>query len=409
MASVVAAVARQPVVDQDGDVVGYELLFQQMFADDESTAGVHGIRPGDVMTAHTTFTALGLGVGAVSDGKLLFCDVGRGILTGEIPLSLPPATTVVEIPPGIAIDDEVLAGASRLQHAGYSIAAGPDQARLVGESGQPVDIVRLDVRRIPVIEIPVLMERHRRRGVQFLAAGVETSRDFAACRGLEFDFFQGYFPGPVTTVSGIAAASSRADALRLTAAVIDEEADYDVIEHILRAQPENSYLIVQLAAIGRFGETRRNVASLRQALVWIGLDRLRGWIPALSLRPTGPAVESNLTTVLARARMTELLARRLAIRNTDTAFTAGMFSAFDLLLGVPVSTLPDMLEIPARLQRAMFDPDDRVGALVTAVAGSYQDSAVLGVRLGLDPEAVTLAAAEAFLWAAEQIELIDPQ
>jgi EAL and modified HD-GYP domain-containing signal transduction protein len=189
--------------------------------------------------------------------------------------------------------------------------------------------------------------------------------------------------------------------------VLTDDADLVAIERILRTAPELAYQLLQLAAVGRFGETRRHVDGIRQALVLIGLNRLRGWIPALLLRPSGRAVDTNLPAVLARARMIELLAGRLYPGRSDLGFTAGMLSALHLLIGVPASRLPGLLEIPDPLHRATFDRADPIGQLV-GWAIDYQESGTTAEG-SANPHAEVLAraAADAFAWATHSTELID--
>jgi hypothetical protein len=45
------------------------------------------------------------------------------VLTGEIPLMLPPQRTVLEIVEGIDIDDEIVAGCRKLVDAGWTRSA----------------------------------------------------------------------------------------------------------------------------------------------------------------------------------------------------------------------------------------------------------------------------------------------
>jgi EAL and modified HD-GYP domain-containing signal transduction protein len=195
--------------------------------------------------------------------------------------------------------------------------------------------------------------------------------------------------------------------MRLASAVLDDDVDYAIIEQILRPEPELSYQLVQLASIGKFGETRREVQSLRQALVWIGLNRLRGWIPALSLRPVGRATDTNLQQVLTRARTVELLADQRYQGKGDFAFTAGMFSALDLLLGVPRAKLPHMLEIPPRLHAAVFDRTTELGQLIGWVIDFEESGVVPPLDFGITRATLTEAAALAARWAIRNTQVLD--
>jgi EAL and modified HD-GYP domain-containing signal transduction protein len=407
--AITAVVGRQPIFDRELGLVAYELLYRPLPSSQraDDPAAPHRA-DGDQMTNEVIFAALGLGIERVTGGADMFCNADRGVLTGQLPISLPPRQTVVEIVESVDIDDEILAGCHALKAAGYRLAAD-DFTWFDGAEAllDVVDVVKIDLRMTPMAAVPELIARCRPFDVQLLAEKVETAGELAACRELNFDLFQGYHLGRTNTVSGPALGASRLAVMRLASAVLDDDVDYAVIEQILRPEPELSYQLVQLASIGRFGETRREVQSLRQALVWIGLNRLRGWIPALSLRPVGRATDTNLQLVLTRARTVELLADQLYHGKGDFAFTAGMFSGLDLLLGVPRSKLPHMLEIPPRLHAAVFDRDTQIGQLIGWVI-DYEESGVLPpTDFGITRSVMSDAVALARRWAIRNTQVLD--
>ena len=409
MPAITAVVGRQPIFDRALGLAAYELLYRPLPSSQraDDPASPHHF-DGDQMTNEVIFAALGLGIERVTGGVDMFCNADRGVLTGQLPISLPPRQTVVEIVESVAIDDEILSGCHALKAAGYRLAAD-DFTWFDGADAllDIVDIVKIDLRMTPMSQVPALMSRCRAFDVKLLAEKVETAGELQMCQDLGFDLFQGYHLGRPNTVSGPALGASRLAVMRLASAVLDDDVDYSIIEQILRPEPELSYQLVQLASIGKFGETRREVQSLRQALVWIGLNRLRGWIPALSLRPVGRAMDTNLQLVLTRARTVELLADQRYHGKGDFAFTAGMFSALDLLLGVPRAKLPHMLEIPPRLHSAVFDRTTQIGQLIGWVIDYEESGVVPPLDFGVSRAMLSEAAALAARWAIRNTQVLD--
>ncbi|MEO7125031.1 MAG: EAL domain-containing protein [Nakamurella sp.] len=404
-----AVVGRQPIVGRSGELIGYELLFRPLPTSQSATdpAAPHQLS-GDEMTNDVIFNALGLGIDRLTGGATLFCNADRGVLTGQIPVSLPPKQTVIEVLETVELDDEVLAGCRALSRAGYRLAAD-DFIWVAGaeELLEIVDIVKVDLRATPLPEVPALMEQCRAFEVQLLAEKIETAAELKACQDLNFDMFQGYYVGRPSTVTGKALGTSRIATMKLASMVFDDNANFDSLDAILRNEPTLSYQLIQLATIGRFGELKREIRSTREALVWIGLGKLRGWIPALLLRPAGRAVDTNLPTVLGRARLAELLAASLYPRHTDLAFTAGMLSAFDLLLGVPRENLPLILDIPPELQRAVFGSDTPIGRLIGDIIDYEQYGLAAACFAGIDRAGISQSAAQAFSWAMRATEMVD--
>lgn len=404
-----AVVGRQPILDRARGVVGYELLFRPLPTSEtaQDPRAPHDLG-GDEMTNQVIFSALGIGIERLTGGKTVFCNADRGVLTGQIPVSLPPKQTVIEVLETVALDDEVLAGCRALSRAGYRLAAD-DFVWITGaeELLEIVDIVKIDIRNTALAEVPALIERCRRFDVELVAEKIETADELESCLDLDFNLFQGYYLGRPTTISAPALGPSRIGVMRLATAILDDNINYDTIDRLLRSEPSLSYQLIQLAAIGRFGETKRDIRTVREALVWIGLNRLRGWIPALLLRPAGRAIDTNLPAVLGRARMAELLAKELFPRDSDFAFTAGMLSAFDLLLGVPRENLPMILDIPTDLQQAAFGSDCPIGRLIGDIINFEQYGPGPVDFTGVADDHVSRAAVHAFSWAVEATELID--
>jgi len=111
-------VARQPIVDRDREVVGFELLYRPC----RTSPAVVG---GDRMTAEVVLGALTIGVEALVGDKVMYCNAERGVLVGETPITLPPERTVVEVLETVAIDEELVAGCRDLVARGYALALHP--------------------------------------------------------------------------------------------------------------------------------------------------------------------------------------------------------------------------------------------------------------------------------------------
>ncbi|OJV25163.1 MAG: hypothetical protein BGO26_05285 [Actinobacteria bacterium 69-20] len=413
-----AVIGRQPIVDRACDVIGYELLFRALETSEiacrpvsvDSRSGDNGesVPDGDAMSADVFLNTMGIGLARVIGSKTAFCNADRGVLTGKVPITLPPDRTVIEVLESVTVDDEVLHGCRRLRELGYRLAADDfrwfDGAERLIEL---VDIVKVDLRISDVDEVRELIDRCQPFGVQLLAEKVETDEELARFLDLGFDLFQGYLLGRPRTIASPALGPSRHGVLHLTAALMRAEANFDQLEGIVRSEPALSYKLLQLAAIGRLGEAKRRIRTIREALVTVGLNRIRAWLPLLLLRPSGASVDSSLPTVLSRARLAESLAEHLSSVDTGFAFAAGMLSGFDLLLGISPSELPDTLEVPDDLREAAFDGTGDVGRLVAAVI-DYQRAGIVPVDLpGIDPALIDRLAAHSFAWAVDITDQLD--
>ena len=152
-------------------------------------------------------------------------------------------------------------------------------------------------------------------------------------------------------------------------------------------------------ASSAFVGARQQVASVRQALILLGTVAVRRWAMLLALSGLTDRPQHLLTVGLVRARLCELLADAHPVAATDRAFTVGLFSVVDALLGKPMQALLDELPFDSRITHALLDHDGPEGRLLAAVLayerGDFNDVPRFGVGL----PALAGAYREAIDWA----------
>ena len=258
------AVGRQPIVDRDGAVIGFELLYRPVH-------DVVSTRPsGEKMTAQVVLSALAIGIDQLVGGALMFCNADRGTLLGDAPITLPPERTVIEVLESVSIDDDIVSSCRLLREAGYQLALDdfawpPGAERLL----ELASIVKIDFRALSRDEIPILAERCRAYGVQLLAEKVETAEELAYARALGFELFQGYAVERPVIVRGHAIAVSTLTQVQLAMAMVRDDLDLATIEELLRPEPGLHAQLLQFASVGAHHGTRDGFAAcVRRWCCW---------------------------------------------------------------------------------------------------------------------------------------------
>lgn len=385
------AVGRQPVVDRERRVVGFELLYRPVQPDSPWPTG-------EQMTAEVVLGALTIGVGQLVGDKLMFCNAERSVFTGEMTVTLPPERTVIEVINSASADDEVVEGCAALVAQGYRLALDDfvwvDGAERLLELAS---IVKLDVRAGTRDEVEELARRCAPYDVRLLAEKVETDDEVAWAMDLGFDFFQGYAIERPEVVRASSLPPSVAAQLQLAAALLGDDIDFDELEGVLRREPGLVVQVLQLASIGADRGLRREVTTVREALVVLGTARIRQWAALTLLSGQPRAGADGLATALVRARTCELLTGTRASGNPEFAFTVGLLSALDLLLGVPLDEIAGTLRLPSAVSVAAFHQVGATGALVAEVA-AYQRDVARGRSTAANAD-LHAASAAAFGWA----------
>ena len=390
-------VGRQGIYDVEG-VIGYELTFDRVVGGGRTGA------TGDEMTAAVIFGAMNIGLDQVVGDHLVFCIGDRGLITGRFPLLLPAHRTVIEVVADLRIDDEIISGCERLVSEGYRIALdsfvwGSGQERLLPFAS----IVRVDVVMATEAKLAELIRLCGDYDVRMLANHVARVDDVADLKALGFDLFQGYALDRPHTVRGRTLDPQAKSGILAAAQLLNTEPEFDDLEQVLKHDPALAYQIMRLASIGRLGESRTRVSTIREAMVLAGTTRIRNWLALLLARPATPGTRAHdafLSTLL-RARACELLAADLDPPTPELGFAAGMLSALDFLLEQPLDEIAANLALSEELHAAAFGGDSPVAEIVQD-ATAYQ-LGLPGPRTNnmVARESLAAAFSRAFTWAME--------
>jgi EAL and modified HD-GYP domain-containing signal transduction protein len=337
-------VGRQPIMDGDGRLYGYELLFRATAEATAAQAPELGSGADEATTA-TILSAFSEFGSQLLAGRLGFVNLTRAFLVGELPVPFTPDAGVLEVLETITIDDEVVAGARQRVAEGHRLAlddfAWTDESPALLELA---DIVKLDVLKPAWDEVLDTVERVRPFGVRLLAERVEDDATLQRARDAGFVLFQGYLLGRPQTLSMERLGPGQVVALRLLARMADPAITAGDIESVLRTDPALSLRLLRIANSARSGLARR-VSSIKDAVVMVGLARLRGWMVLIILGPSGSTRE-EISQALIRARTCELAAARLPDGpRPDAAFTMGLLHGIAQALALPIEEF--MAGLPA--------------------------------------------------------------
>jgi EAL and modified HD-GYP domain-containing signal transduction protein len=354
--------ARQPILDRREAVVGYALRYPPLTASgqlDGPEASIAGVMVGAVAE---------IGLGKLVGDRPAYIEVTPQFLhyVGQLPL--PPERVVLELAATPHADADMLRAVHDVVKAGFQIAivgvipAGPGEAlwRLASA-------VKLDSRALAGggDEVNDLLAGLRRRGLRLIADRVQTPEQYEAMRALDFDAYQGqYFAAPRSFREAVAPTHRLGTVVSLTHGAAGPSLE-DLERHICE-DPGLSYRFVRLANSALYGG-RTPVGSIRQALMRLGAAEVSRWIVLFALSKLTDRPQPLLNTAVQRARLCELLAREYPDTVGERAFSAGLFSVLDALLGRPMPELIAELCLDDRLASAISDHRGPEGRLLAAV------------------------------------------
>lgn len=396
-------IRRQPIVNELGELYGYELFNGNVIVGGAHTAA---------SDAALLFNALSyVGEESLVGEKTVFVNCTHESLAGGHLELIHPDRVVLEIstlPEGTPVADiEARVGVfNALRQRGFRLAFDQTLLQRAYSSWLPLaSFIKLDMLGVPAQNLPTLIKfAQTYTAAQLVAERLETTEQFELMKSLGVRLFQGYLFGrpEAVTVKTVRAAHAAITRLLHLARGQGSEAD---IEDLLKKDPLLSFHLMRLIQSSGLGTSADGVGSVRQAVAALGVKKLFRWAALL----LSTSRETDVAQVLGpkaivRARLMQLLAaERFAPDLAEQAFLVGQFSMLDQMLGLNLSQIIEALPLPPAVveallyRRGMFAP-----YLEMTLACESDDPAVFaqaGRALGLRNHAINWAHLQALAWA----------
>ncbi|WP_233829328.1 EAL and HDOD domain-containing protein [Paraburkholderia sp. ZP32-5] len=396
-APLTASFARQPILNRDGMLCGYEIKVRApelpLTPPDEAdhaasqaaspapteTETEADVLPGRAPTpAERVARAIVQGLvqpdvrGALT-GHPAYIDVSRDLLLDDAILRLPAERFMLELPPSLEVDDALIARLVYLHSRRYRFVL--DNVTQPTETFAKLlpyaEVVKIDISRAPPALLRKLSSVLKSAGKLLLASNLDAQEDFETAHELGFDRFQGYyFARPQSSATRRVSAPRHAllNLLQLLAG----DPTVAQLEAELKLNPVLVMHLMKLANSSGLAVGHK-VTTLRDAINATGTDRIARWTQLL-LYADGRKValedDPLLQLAATRARFMELAIERMpeAGRDeADAAFLTGVFSFVDAVFGGSLEKTLNILTLSRPIQAAILHREGRLGLLLSAV------------------------------------------
>ena len=391
---------RQPVLDRERKIIGYELFNQTDAASDAE------VQDGLNASAQILVSLLNsLDSGWLPAGKRIFIRVDIAMLLDPDFLALlPEEHTVLDVYGKAEVTPELLAACDGLRARKIGLALD-DPGLLQADDAllAKADFFKVDVTQHDPTELFDLLGRLEKFPAKRVAKKVETGRDFKFCHDAGFDCFQGYYFARPETFTEKAINPGQMNLIELLN-LVGQNAEEPKIEAVFKRDPALMVKLLGYINSPAMGLSRK-VTAISQAITLIGYRQLYRWA-ALLLYTAGKAVipPALTLTVLTRSRLIELLGKtRLPKQEQDNLFIVGMLSMLGVILETPLEKAIEKLHVSEEISLALLKYEGSYGPFL-ALAEATENCDVprmteLGNQLGLAPVDVNGAHLAAISWA----------
>ncbi|QEM69270.1 EAL domain-containing protein [Geobacter sp. FeAm09] len=396
-------IGRQPILNVREEVEAFELLFRSA----ESIASARFSSSLRASSQVIVATVSAMGIEALLGGQHGFINVDTELLMSDVIELLPPERIGLELLETVEPHPEIVKRCRALKSRGYRLVLDDHEYSPAFEPLYDglVDVVKIDLVRTPLGQLPAMVERLRRYPVRLLAEKVETRGVFLRCRSLGMELFQGYFFARPTLVQKQRVRNALSGFLTLMQQ-LSSGAETDEIEATFKENPALVYKLLMLVNSVSVG-LHEKIRTIRHALTIIGRQQLKRWVQIALFAGDGRQGADNPVMHLAVARATfmEELARtppRVGSCSPDEAFMVGILSVLKEVYEIPVDEVVSGLGLSDDIRNALADRKGEMTVLLSLArmleANEFGEAAECFEVLGIPLLSVLDCQRKAFNW-----------
>jgi len=390
-------IARQPIVDCEGRLMAYELLFRG-----ESNGGDAALTARLIVNVFSGIgfeQALGVHPGYVN--------VDAEFLLSDLPELLPADRVVLEVLETVRVTPALLERIAALRARGYRFAID-DYRGITADviALLPlVDTVKVELLNVSPDAIEALLAPLRGWKGTLLAEKVENGAMFERCRDAGFRLFQGFHFARPELMAGHRPDPGRMRVFGLLKIAMSD-APASELEEALKRNPDVGFNLLRFAN-GAGAGFRSQTRSIREALMRLGRRAITTWLQLLVFGSASGAPEDGALFRMAayRGKLMEQLAHTLpgeARGLADQAFFVGVLSLMHVPLMTTAEALLEELDLDEDAVRALRERGGSLGALLQLSEGLDMTPEILATarrRLaGLDDETLGHALRSTLAW-----------
>ena len=398
-------VARQPILNRNREVDGYELLFRSSAAN--AFDGTDGSRATSQVIANGLFA---VGLETILSDKRAFINFPRELLIADFATVLSPESTVIEILETVEPDPALIEACWKLKAQGYVLALDDFVCHERFEPlTQIADIIKVDFRSTPAAQQEILAKQYARRGIKMLAEKVETPEEFEhACRA-GYVYFQGYFFAKPGVLTGREVPGYKLHYLQVLELIHQPSLDFGKLENLIKQDVSLAYKLLRYINAARFGY-RQKIESIKHALVLLGEAEIRRWASlALLSGMCDDKPRELLLSAIIRGRFCELVGQTAGLgqRKSDL-FLIGMFSLLDAIMDLPLEEVLSSISVQDDVRRVLLHTTPavkRLGEVYDAVrayeVADWQRLSAVAGELRMEEDCLPDLYLQAVQWSDE--------
>lgn len=370
-------VGRQPIVDGNQTVYGYEILFRNS-------------QYKNVAEFDDSFTAIAttlvnlfekFGIESIIGKNIGFINVSDRFILSDFVDIIPKENFVMEILETVNVTDELVKRIKSLKDKGFKFALDDFifEEEYINKFRPLLEFASYIKIEIPSLYSEIMWEKIKILNslpAKIVAEKIETFDIFNKCLKSGFQLFQGYFFARPTILEASKLDPSRVSVLKIIN-LINKDKSINEIVQVLETNPILTFNFLKFVNSAAFF-FRTNIKSIRHAISLIGLRKLQSWLMlSVYASKRKNSINSPLfQTAVVRAKTMETILSKLYKTDkemSETGFLIGLFSLIDSLFGRPKEELIKQLNLDTDAEKAILNYEGEMGAILKAIELDEQE------------------------------------
>lgn len=357
-------VVRQAIKEREtGTVIGYELVVQ----DDSESFYNSG---SDSVAANAMVAFLSENSKRIFKEKSTFMTFTPSLLFRNTPKIFDKDKIVIQIEDNIIIHPLAAILIRKYREEGYRFAINDFQFTPKYFSMlEYVDYVKVNVAEKRDDEqrkrsLANIVDMAHGFGKKAVASGVNSKEAFVYATDLDVDYVEGNYISEALITKTSKLEYLQGNLYQLILEVTKDEPDVELLEEIISRDASLTYGLLKMANSAYFA-MRNETASVRQAIVRVGIKQLKQWVYLLSFNEEEEASGELLKQSLMRATFASELVKtlkRFPITFSD-AYLLGMFSTLEYMIDAPIDEILIDIPIVEEVKAALISKEGEAGKL----------------------------------------------
>lgn len=361
-------VGRQPILDKNGSIFAYELLFR------DSGSNVANFKDAKYAISKTIVNLIDkFGIEQILGRAQGFLNVNEDFIFNEFIESMDKKRFVFEILENCKINNELVKRIEELKNKGYRFAL--DDLVFTEEymsNFKPllniVDIIKVDIRDNTKYELIKKTRMIKNPKIKLLAEKVETYDEFIFTRDLGYELFQGYYFEKPTILIKEGYSSNRTVIFKIISGINKNEKTQTIASYF-EMDPNLTMSLLKFINSAAF-YFRQRINSIVQAINLIGIVKLQNWLLMMSYAEgESPSTSPLFQTSILRGKILEYILEKIANDKQliDKGFLTGILSLSDVIYKTKLENIVKELNLDNDIASAILNRKGILGNILTLI------------------------------------------